>query len=350
VTRVLALFSGSLASRVAARWVSRCRGVESVHLLHFRSPFAAETEDLRLLVRDEWPRSVFRTQSLKREYRKFLEPDGDSFSAKRACQNCRSLLLSRGVRYMTRIGAEYIVTGDMLGRNGLGAPELMELDEQAGVSRRVLRPLCFDYESDAPSVEAWADLNAVARSASRSGDRIGELAASLGIDPRDPLGCAERCKLMIPGFGERVSNLFDEQGFTLNALRLLDFVLYYKLPPDTKVVIATTEEEKHELQNLFLPQDLRVYPSTPYGPMTLVRADWERKSVMEQQEIIVLAARITATHACVGRSATIPIYYRFECDDETMLINAFPFPSIREIAEAPGIEALHLFDREPLLA
>ena len=85
---------------------------------------------------------------------------------------------------------------------------------------------------------------------------------------------------------DRIINLFDEQGFTLNALRLLDFMLYYKLPPDTKVVLASTEEEKRELQNLYLPQDLRVYPSTPYGPMTLVRADWAAKSPVEQQEII----------------------------------------------------------------
>jgi hypothetical protein len=248
---------------------------------------------------------------------------------------------------MARIGADYLVTGDVLGRNGIGLAELAALDARVGVEGRVLRPLCFRYgEADAQPGE-WIDVG-VSRDGEEAGSGwISEWAESMGIDPRDPLGCERRCKLMIPGFGERVSNLFDEQGFTLNALRLLDFMLYYKLPPDTKVVLASTEEEKRELQNLYLPQDLRVYPSTPYGPMTLVRADWAAKSPVEQQEIIALAARITATHAGMGHSSTVPIYYRFESDDETTLINARPFPSIGEIAEAPEIEALHLFDHEP---
>jgi hypothetical protein len=196
----------------------------------------------------------------------------------------------------------------------------------------------------------WADLDRAGRAGDWGDERVAELASSFGIEPRDPLGCRTRCKLMIPGFGERVSSLFGEEGFTLNALRLLDFVLYYKVPPDTKVVIATTEEEKHELQNLFLPQDLRVYPATPYGPMTLVRADWDSKGRIERQEIISLAARITATHTCGARGVTIPVYYRFESDDETTLINARPFACAHEIAEAEGVEALHLFDPEPTLA
>jgi hypothetical protein len=250
------------------------------------------------------------------------------------------------MRYMARVGADYIVMGDVQGRNGIGIEELSNLDSCLGVSGRVLRPLCFDLETEPDHAGVWANLAEAGRIEDWDGERIAELARSFGIEPRDPLGCRTRCKLMIPGFGERVSSLFGEEGFTLNALRLLD----YKVPPDTKVVLATTEEEKHDLQNLFLPQDLRVYPATPYGPMTLVRADWEAKGRIERQEIISLAARITATHACGGRGSTIPIYYRFESDDETTLINARPFSCVREIAEAPGVEALHIFDPEPTLA
>ena len=135
------------------------------------------------------------------------------------------------------------------------------------------------------------------------------------------MGSCERCKLTVPGFGERVANLFAEDGFTLNGLRLLDFAHYYKVEPGTKVVLAVDEEEKRELQNLFLPEDLRVYPSTPHGPMALVRTEWEERTEAERRRIVEVAACIVATHASGGRAGSVPIYYRFESDDETLLVH-----------------------------
>ena len=150
-------------------------------------------------------------------------------------------------------------------------------------------------------------------------------------------------------FGERVASLFGEAGFTLNALRLLDFPLYYKVHPDVKIVLARDEREKRDLQNLFLPQDLRVYPATPHGPMTLVRTSWNEKGREEQQTIVGLAARITATFADPKRTEAVPIYYRLENEDETLLLNASPFESPAEIAHLECVEMIPLAEQEVLL-
>ena len=166
------------------------------------------------------------------------------------------------------------------------------------------------------------------------------LAEYLDLDPADPLSSEHRCKMTMPGFGERVVNLFAEEGFTLNALRLLDFELYYKVRPDIKIVIARNEQEKRDLQNLMLPQDLRVYPSMPHGPMTLVRAGWSDRTLAERAEIIELAARITATHTEYADGVSIPIYYRFENEDETLLVNARPYGSYDEIAQLEPVEVI----------
>ncbi len=347
MAKVLVLFSGSLASRVAAALALRHPDVDSLQLLHFRSPFVSESEDLRDLVRGEWSGTVLRTQSLKREYRRFIDPAGEEFSLQEACMQCRSLLLSRTARYMDRTGADYVVTGERLGRHGLGWEEMDWLAQRHGLVGRILRPLCRRTPSSDVPLAAWAGVRAPRSVHAVKDGELAQWAAELGIDPDNRLGSCVRCKLTLPGFGERVLKLFAEEGFTLNGLRLLDFAHYYRIEPGAKVVLAADEEEKRELQNLFLPQDLRFYPSTPHGPMALVRIDPGIRSDAERGRILEVAACIVATHACRGRSTSVPVYYRLESEDETLLVNAPALGSTEELLEIPGVRGMALLAEEP---
>jgi len=340
VVKVLSLFSGSLASRVAARLVERHPAADEIYLLHFRSPFAREFDDIRQLVRDEWPGVSFRTQSLKREYRHLIGLSGETFSLTKSCINCRQLLFARALRYMDRVGAEFIVTGEIAGRHGLWGAALARIGESVGLKGRILRPLCSpDLSVEAGRLEEWTDPRG---GVPFSDETVKGLAVQLGMNPYDPLSSANRCKLTTPGFGDRVADLFCESGFTLNALRLLDFPLYYEIFPDVRIVVAVDDWEKRLLQNLFLPQDLRVYPATPHGPMTLVRTDWEGKSAFARDRIIELASRITATHAEGGRGGPVPVYYRFESDDEKWLLNVLPFDSPGEVSSLETVKVVPL--------
>ncbi len=352
MAKVLSLFSGSLASRVATRIVEQHPDVDCVYLLYFRSPFSREFEDLRQLVKTEWPHAIFRTQSIKKEYRRLVEvTDEGEFSLSLSCYNCRSVLFAKAERYMERIGAEYIVSGEVPGANQLTAKQLRGIAENLGVADRILRPLCVGASRGrVRGLEKWLDRNQDGKRQHSGRALLTKLAGDVGLEVTDPLASCHRCKLMTPGFGERVASLFGEAGFTLNALRLLDFPLYYKVYPDVKIVLARDEREKRDLQNLFLPQDLRVYPATPHGPMTLVRTSWNEKGGEEQQTIVGLAARITATFADPKRTETVPIYYRLENEDETLLLNASPFESPAEIAYLECVEMIPLAEQEVLLA
>lgn len=348
MAKVLVLFSGSLASRVAGSLVQRHPEVDSVQLLHFRSPFSAETEEFRDIVRQEWPGTTVRTQSLKREYRRFVGPEAGTFSLRSACMQCRSLLLSRSARYMERIGAEYLVTGERLGRHGLDSADLERLAERQGVSGRVLRPLCHRLRQH--DLRAWGELRGAETARTMGDDELARLATDLGLGSENGMGSCGRCKLTVPGFGERVANLFAEDGFTLNGLRLLDFAFYYKVGPGAKVVLAVEEEEKRELQNLLLPEDLRVYPATPHGPMALVRTEWEERSEVERRHIVETAACIVATHASGGRVGSVPIYYRFESEDETFLVHGTALGSEDELPRVCGVQCMALASPQPTTA
>jgi hypothetical protein len=244
---------------------------------------------------------------------------------------------------MERTGSDYLVAGDFPGGNGVGGRVLNEITAELGLTRRFLRPLCSEEPMRRPrDIEDWCDVPN--RRTPRAGfaEELRGWAVDLGLGPEDPMGAKHRCKLTFPGFGDRVSHLFHEVGFTLNELRLLDFPVYYEVHPDAKIVVAMDEQEKRELQNLFLPQDLRVYTAAPHGPMTLVRTKWDQKTHRDRDEVIRLAARITATHIGCESEKPIPIYYRFENDNERLLMNVSPFTSCAEIAILDGIEVVPL--------
>jgi tRNA-uridine 2-sulfurtransferase len=336
VVTALALFSGSLASRVAARLVQRSPAVDSVFLLYFRSPFFEEADGLRELVRDEWPGTVFRTQSLKNDYRRLVNIlPGQSFSLSRSCLSCRTLMLSRAIRFSQRLKADFIVTGEVKDNHGLSDREMERITEDLGISGFVLRPLSAKLLPETmPELKGWVDRNSLGSLRAGEADEqkgLIDWGRKLGLDAENELGFYPRCKLTLPGFGKRLENLFAEDEFTLNTLKLLEFSVYYKRFPDVKIVLATDEEEKRKLQTYFLPQDLRVYLPTHPGPMTLVRTNWSSKSEREVEEIISLAARITATHSNAAHLAGVLVSYRFENDDETQQLNVIPFDSSKEI-------------------
>ena len=320
--------------------VERHPDVECVQLLYFRSPFASDLDGLRELVKAEWPGVGFRTQSLKKDYRRLVDVvSGGEFSLAASCLNCRVLLYARARRYMDRIGADYAVTGDVPWRYGVTPDALEELTERMGLSKRVLRPLFQNgAAADASDLSEWTSFSNAPEKPADWSATLAETASELGLANHDPMGSCGRCKLTAEGFGERVANLFGEAGFTLNALRLLDFPVYYKVAPDIKIVVARDEEEKRELQTLFLPQDLRVYPATPHGPMTLVRSDWGAKTPQERQETIEIAARITAMHARQSPDVAVSVYYRLESDDDTLLVSVHPFESLSHVAAIERVE------------
>ncbi|MCK4570761.1 hypothetical protein KAT84_02305 [Candidatus Bipolaricaulota bacterium] len=344
MVKVLSLFSGSLASRVATKLVERHPQVSSVQLLYFRSPFSRECEELRQLVKSEWSGTTFRTQSIKKEYQDLIAlTDEGEFSLSESCRSCQSLLFSKTARYMERIGADYVVTGCIPGKHGLEAQDIASFAAREGLEGRILNPLLTDNLLSVPNdLSSWADVKSQTRNTGGIEELLLSVADELGLDLVDPVRSECRCKLMAPGFGERVAALFKEEVVTLNALYLLDFPMYFKAAPDLRIVLASDENEKRELQNYFLPQDLRLYPATPHGPMTLLRTNWDTKSEAEKKRIIEFVARLTATYARVSGMATIPVYYRLESEDERQLLNVEPFASVEELEERDDLELIPL--------
>jgi len=324
MAKAVVLFSGSLASIVATELVMEEEGVEEVKLLHFRSPFFRDYELIKELALGLWNAS-FRSQSLKKEFHELSSFDHGPYELRLSCLGCRRLMLRKGLRFMKRVGADFLVTGEVLGRHGLGLLELEEVARQAGAEGLVLRPLSARLLPETlPEREGWVRRERLLAFQEGGGNGLRPLAEELGVAVED-FPAERRCKLTQPHFGTRLEDLLREKNFTMNSLELLEFPLYYKKPPDVKIVLGLDDEEKRRLQTFFLPEDLRIYVPVHEGPMALVRANWEEKSSKDIEEIIELAARIAVAHAPV-KGGKVQTNYRFENRSETFRINVSPLP------------------------
>ncbi len=333
MAKAISLFSGSLASIVATKLVMSQPQVEEVKILHFRSPFFRDYDRTKELSKEHFKCS-FRSQSVKKD---FTEPtrisQSGGYDMKSCCTGCRTLMLRKALRYMKKVHADFIVTGEIVGMRGLWADDVVEMTEELGAEDLVLRPLSAKLlPPTLAEREGWVRRKEMLDLKAKDEGRLKKIAQKMGIGSAD-FSAKERCKLLIPNFGQRLEDMMTEDHLTLNGLELLEFPLYYKRPPDVKIVLGRNDDEKRRLQNFFLPGDLRLYVPVNDGPIALVRANWQAKSQNEILQIIELVAKITATHAKPGIQRRVQASYRFEDSQETHRINIFPFSSEKELEQ-----------------
>lgn len=312
MAKALVLYSGSLASKVALRLAQRVPGL-ALKVVHFRSPFFLPPEEAegRMDLPGEGP--GYSTKTLKREFLGLgASRDGLPFP----CGSCRLVLLSRAARLLKRARFDYVITGEVVDKGGVGLDELLELDFKAGLSGRVVRPLSgrllprtmaeqagdwpahllFDIKADEPA-------------------RLSLLACELGATPG--LEARERCALAQPRYAARLQRVLEEGLPTVNTLRLLFFRNFFYFPPDLKVVVALDPKEQSLLQTLFLPSDVRLYFSLPRSPLVLARADWSKRSPSEREEMIVTVAKVALALADLPPGEACELRFRFEWEEET---------------------------------
>ncbi|MFB6215060.1 MAG: hypothetical protein ABEI54_04240, partial [Candidatus Bipolaricaulia bacterium] len=245
---------------------------------------------------------------------------------------CRFAVLKTGGEFLERVGGDFLVSGETANlKDERWVEQLVKIEKRAGVEGLVFRPLSPNMNDSLPERKGWPRSDSNMEFSNE--DLLGALAEKLDLNTdSEYFGAGTRCKLTSPRYRRRLNDLVAEEGFNVNDLRLLDFGDYYKIPPDTKMVLAENPEDKRELQNYFLPRDLRFYLPTRKGPMGLVRSDWDGKSDEVLEEVVDLAARITVAKSEVDGQVGVPVNYRFEHDNETYSLEVPPLEG-RKLAE-----------------
>jgi tRNA-uridine 2-sulfurtransferase len=282
--RVIATYSGGLDSILAAVLMKRL-GFD-VLLLHVRHLFstndvgrqrlraAAERAGLPLRIVDASEEHLETIRRPRHGYGQGMNP----------CVDCRIFMLTIAKRVMEEEGAEFVVSGEVLGQRpkSQNPKALAFAAEESGLGDRLLRPLCAQHLPDTyPVKQGWIPREDLLSIHGRSRHEQMRLAAEFGIaDYPQPAG---GCVLVEKAYAARVRDAFEHLGrddVGVNQFRLFRQGRHFRISPGVKVIVGRDQEENESLVKLAEGR-LRVEPLDVMGPTTLVEGQPTQEELVE---------------------------------------------------------------------
>ncbi|GLI37896.1 hypothetical protein KI811_06260 [Geobacter hydrogenophilus] len=257
--KALALLSGGLDSTLAVK-VMLEQGIE-VEALNFTSPFCTctgknagcKSEAIRVAEEFGIPIKVMNkgvdylevVRKPKHGYGKGMNP----------CIDCRIFLLRKAKEYMTESGADFVITGEVLGQRPMSQRRhtLDIIERESGLAGRLLRPLSAKhFEPTLPEQEGWVDREKLLAIQGRSRKEQMQLAEDL--DVKNYPCPAGGCLLTEVSFVSKVRDVFDHSDqLNLRDFRLLKVARHFRVGPRTKALIGRNEAENELLSRNIQP-------------------------------------------------------------------------------------------------
>ncbi len=298
--RILALFSGGLDSTLAVMIAQRL-GFD-VEAVHFTTPFCVcdkcrvEEMGRRLGLRIH---HVF----LGEEFLDLLmDPPHGYGSQMNICIDCRILMFKKAKELAERIGAEYLVTGEVLDERPFSQRSSVMglIEREAGLEGKVLRPLSgrllWETELERRGLVRREDLYAI-RGRSRALQI--KLAEEFGLeDYPSPSG---GCLLTDPQFSKRLRDYLSHEGrLKLEDAVLLRFGRHFRVG-SARVIVGRNEEENRVLEAIAEGRGITRMRALGYmGPITLVIGE-------AGEDTLSMAAGITARYSDAPKDVQVEV-------------------------------------------
>jgi tRNA-specific 2-thiouridylase len=293
--KIVALLSGGLDSRLAIKMMQK-QGFE-VEAVAIKTPFCdfdcgrgcgfeiRETAD-NLGVN-------LKTVYLGDEYIEMLKHPKHGFgSGMNPCIDCRAMMFEAGKKHMEEIGAEFIISGEVLGQRPMSqhGPALRIIEKESGLEGKIVRPLSAALlpptEPELNGLIKREDLGKI-RGRSRK-DQL-RMAQEFGIE--NPPNAGGGCLLTDPKFAIRVKDLFKHvQTPTTNDIDLLKIGRHFRFDQKTKFIVGRNQDENEMLKALALDGDMLLETKDHVGPVSLIRGEIS-------QNLWELAAAITLRYS-----------------------------------------------------
>ncbi|MCF6157425.1 MAG: hypothetical protein E3K32_02400 [wastewater metagenome] len=300
MAKALALLSGGLDSTLAIRVIQE-QEIEVI-ALNFVTVFCRCTshgncklEAVKVSEKLKVPIKVINTTE------RFLElvkkPKFGYGKNMNPCIDCRINIFRTAGEYMKEIGADFIITGEVLGQRPMSQrKEAMKIiDREANLTGFVLRPLCAKHlEPTIPEKLGIVDREKLLQIRGRSRKDQIQLADVFQI--KDYPCSAGGCLLTDPEFGHRMRDLVQTSDASVNDVNLLKVGRHFRLDQKTKVIVGRNEEDNIRVATLSKEDDLLLNLVDMPGPLTLMRGE-----ITEAK--IEIAARLTARY---GKSQYLP--------------------------------------------
>lgn len=221
------------------------------------------------------------------------------------CLDCRIFMFKKLGEYMKRIGASFLITGEVLGQRPMSqrrdAMRIIERD--SGLEGLILRPLSAKlFEPTIPEKQGLVNREKLLDIRGRSRKPQIQLAKDMDINDYPPP--AGGCLLTDPGFANRMRDLLKHKPeFTLNDIQLLKIGRHFRLSPEAKLIVGRNKEENDGLLKLTQPEDLCFRPMKVKGPIGIGRGLFGTTQIFITSNII---ARYSDSHM----NQTLEIEYK----------------------------------------
>ena len=304
--KAVALLSGGLDSTLAILAVLR-QNIE-VTAMKFVTPFDPEISDSSSHLRDPYPlaeRFGFDVE-VRRLGTEFLEmvrnPKHGYGKNMNPCIDCRILMLKQAKKIMQDTGADFIVTGEVLGQRPMSQKRdmLYHIDKEAGVVGSVLRPLSARLlRATIPEEKSVVNRELLYAFNGRSRKPQMFLAKEFGLqDYPKPAG---GCLLTEPIFANRLKDLLKySHAPELRDIDLLKTGRHFRLSPACKMVVGRDEGENELIQSLAGEDDCLLHVEEWGSPMTLISGEIA-------DERIRIAASICARYSDAKQLSSVDV-------------------------------------------
>jgi tRNA U34 2-thiouridine synthase MnmA/TrmU len=277
MTTALALLSGGLDSTLAIHVIKK-QGIDVI-ALNFTTVFCLCTskgncklEAVKVSEKLGIPVKVINTT------RSFLEivkkPKHGYGKNMNPCIDCRINIFRAAGEYMREIGADFIITGEVLGQRPMSQRKeaMKTIDKEAGLTGLVLRPLCAKHlEPTIPEKAGLVNRDELLEIKGRSRKDQIQLA---DIFQMTDYPCASGgCLLTDPEFANRIKDSFNHGDSDLNDVKLLKVGRHFRLDDKTKVVVSRRDEENLSVENLATDRDFLLELKDIPGPLAIIRGE-----------------------------------------------------------------------------
>lgn len=259
--KAIALLSGGLDSTLAVKMMLDM-GID-VEALNFTSPFCTctgknagcKSEAVRVAQEFNIPIKVVHkgldyleiVRNPRHGYGKGVNP----------CVDCRIYLLRKAKEYMLESGADFVITGEVLGQRPMSQRRdtLRVIERESGLEGLLLRPLSArHFEPTLPEKEGWVDREKLLAIKGRSRKELFELADDLDVTNYPcPAG---GCLLTELSFVPKIKDIFDHcEELNLRDFRLLKIGRHLRIGERSKVIIGRNEADNNLLETIRQPEE-----------------------------------------------------------------------------------------------
>lgn len=274
--KAIILLSGGLDSTLAAELMSR----ENLELLavNFKTPFCLCDRHSSNLGCGSNAKRVAEALGIGIEiinatgdFLEVLKKPAHGYGANiNPCIDCRILFFRKSKEMMEKIGASFIITGEVLGQRPMSQfrRQMNIIEKEAGLEGLVVRPLSAKLLAPTiPEKNGWISRERMLDIAGRSRKPQISLARDLGIN--DYPCAAGGCLLTDPEFARRIRDLIKHDELDMQNINLLKVGRYFRLSESAKLIVGRNENENNMLAALAKGGDYVFGPATINGPIAV---------------------------------------------------------------------------------